>query len=551
MNPLSRPIRCNRFLRPMRDCLLASAMLLALTGIATAADFAGDFVYTVREGDNPWNLTERFLKSVRHWPRLQAYNGIEDARRIRPGSTLRIPQAWLKTSERSARIIDVHGEAVAVRDGESQMLAKDARLGSGTLIRTSADSSAILEFPDRSRSQIGPEAEVHLDAVREVRLSGAQQVELRLARGRMDNAVEALGSGHYLVRTPAAVAAVRGTRFRVGADDDAMRTEALDGGVDIRNAQGRVRLSAGLGTLATVGQRPQAATKLLPAPRLDEVPAQIDRIPFRHPLPALAGATAYRTQILTRSDPAAIAADATAPDLLINSDLADGDYLIRVRAIDERGIEGIDAEREIIIDARPEPPFPNRPALDARVSDERIVFTWTRGATASSDHFQLAADAQFSQLIEDRTGLDEGRFELDKELPPGRYYWRLARATVDEGRGPFSDAQAFYRPPPGPTIEEPEIGDRLLLRWRASDEGSRYQVQLSRTVDFASPEFDLETDQPQLEIPRPPPGSYHVRIRSLPAQLSPGPWGAPQLVEIPENPWHALLILAPLLLLGL
>ena len=49
-----------------------------LAGIALAiggsAALAQDFVYVVRAGDNPWNITQRYLKNIDYWPRIQDYN---------------------------------------------------------------------------------------------------------------------------------------------------------------------------------------------------------------------------------------------------------------------------------------------------------------------------------------------------------------------------------------------------------------------------------------------------------------------------------------------
>ena len=48
-----------------------------LAGIALAiggsAALAQDFVYVVRAGDNPWNITQRYLKNIDYWPRIQGH----------------------------------------------------------------------------------------------------------------------------------------------------------------------------------------------------------------------------------------------------------------------------------------------------------------------------------------------------------------------------------------------------------------------------------------------------------------------------------------------
>ena len=58
----------------------------------------------------------------------------------------------------------------------------------------------------------------------------------------------------------------------------------------------------------------------------------------------------------------------TAPEVEL-ARLADGRYRVVIRAIDAEGLEGADAEARLELDARPEPPIAQAPALDAvRVS---------------------------------------------------------------------------------------------------------------------------------------------------------------------------------------
>ncbi|WP_341928834.1 LysM peptidoglycan-binding domain-containing protein, partial [Methyloversatilis discipulorum] len=83
----------------VRRALLSGVVLLCGTP-ALAADFA----YEVRPGDNPWNLTQRYLKDISYWPRIQQYNRISEPRRMVPGSRLLIPEQWLRLQTREVRI---------------------------------------------------------------------------------------------------------------------------------------------------------------------------------------------------------------------------------------------------------------------------------------------------------------------------------------------------------------------------------------------------------------------------------------------------------------
>lgn len=536
--------------RPART--RATLLGLALAACCNAA-LAQDVIYVVRPGDNPWNITERYLKSIDYWPRIQDYNRIIDPLAIQPGTRLRIPVAWMRGDRGTARVLDVRGTVERWVDGTMAPLAAGMTLAPGTHLRSGADGSLTLEFADGSRSLVGNNTELRLDEIRRLRASGAQQVHIELQQGHVESAVTPgkRSGGRFMIQTPAAVAAVRGTDFRVSAEADGVRAETLEGEVALRNRRGETRLPAGTGTFSARGRAPEKASALLPAPELEALPERLERVPFRVPIAAVEGARGYRTQIAPLTGFSAIVSDRSGAEAAVlgHAGLADGSYRLRVRAIDGRGLEGVDAERNIVIDARPEAPFPRLPAPDGFATDEGVAFAWAANAEAERYHFELARDAHFEDRVLQRDDLTAPGLVLDEALAAGDYFWRIAVSTAAEGRGPFSDVQRFRRPPPGPAPEAPEIdGDTLHLRWRAGDGAQRYQVQLSSAADFAAPEYELDTQAAELRIATPAAGVWHVRIRSQETGSPPGPWGKAQQIEVPHTHWRALLILLPLLL---
>jgi len=541
--------------RRLPACLLGSFAVWACALCPSA--IADDYRYTIQRGDNPWNITQRFLKDVAYWPRIQEYNQIADATALRPGTMLRIPVTWMRAISQAVTIADVHGK-VLLEHGRASTTPASAGMAvaPGTILRTGSDASVSLQFPDGSRTLIGPSTVLRLVEVRRLAASAGQQVRFELQQGEMENEVTSRpgSGGRFVIEAPAATAAVRGTRFRVAATAGRMRNETLQGTVALRNRKGMTLLPAGAGSYAHTGKAPSAAQALLPAPVLDALPARIERLPARLEIPAVAGAKAYRSQFAPGDTLAAVQSDrsSTTAHVLSTDDLPDGVHRLRVRAIDGQGLEGVDAERTIVIDARPEPPFTTEPTADAWVIDERPAFRWSKSSEPARYHFQLAADRTFRAPLTDRAGLEQAEWIVEQPLAPGDYFWRVALETAAEGRGPFSDPQRFTLPPPGPQPQPPDVdGDRMELRWRAGDAGERYQVQTSRDPAFGTTEIDRITAEPRLSLPRPEPGILHLRVRTLAADTPPGPWGKAQQVEIPHDHWRALLILVPALFLAL
>lgn len=540
----------NRLYR-LRCSLSIGVVLLSIAANQAAA---ADFTYVVRPGDNLWNLTERYLKGVEYWPRLLEYNRVLFPHALRPGSSLLIPLKWLRREAIVVRVVGLHGYAEVQRGEQISALKSGVAIAVGEVLRTGADGNLTLEFPDGSRSSLGPNSEMRMSELWRIKGSMAQQVSIKLPHGYMENEVGANRSGNarFIIDTPSGVAAVRGTRFRVDASEKQVRAETLRGEVILKNARGQVSLRSATGSLAQAGQAPTPPRKLLSAPQLDHLPDRVERLPLDLPFPAVRGASAYRTQLATAADFSSVDSDqiSLSPRTSSTTDLTDARYRLRVRAIDANGLQGIDAEREIEINAHPEPPFPSQPVPDGVVGEENPEFRWALSGEAGHYHFQLASDKTFRTLLLDADKLVQPSLVYQNALPPGEYYWRVALATAAEGQGPFSDPQRFRRPPPGPLPEPPQInGDNLELRWRTAGPDDRYQVQLAGEPSFQELALDRESAQPIVVFTKPSTGTYFMRVRTLPMDGPPGPWGKPQKIELPPNYWPLLWMLLPVLLI--
>ncbi len=185
----------------------------------------------MQDGDNPWNLTERYLAGIKYWPRIQTLNRINDPQHIPPGTRLRIPVEWLRRVDAIAKVAAVHGQAEVRGKRATRALTAGMQLRSGDVVQTGREANVTLEFADGSRVLVHAEAELHLDALGSFENTDYYDTQVRLTQGRMENLVAPLGKGpgRFEISTPAAVTAVRGTRYRVNAGADATRSEVLEG----------------------------------------------------------------------------------------------------------------------------------------------------------------------------------------------------------------------------------------------------------------------------------------------------------------------------------
>ena len=356
--------------------------------------------------------------------------------------------------------------------------------------------------------------------------------------------------GRFEIRTPAAIAAVRGTQYRVYAyqsdDGPAMRTEVVTGAVQVINANGKVMAQTAQGTVAQSGRGPDASVALLSAPSLEGLPETIERLPIGWPMPVLDGASRYRSQLAATSEFSALLSDEMTDSARISvRDIADGSYLLRVRGIDAQGLEGLSTERRLVIHTQPEPPLLIEPATEAVTSEVRPRLRWTQADANLQYRVQLTSGgAPVDEQI-----VSSASTHPSQDLPPGRYRWRVAAIDSLKGQGPWGDGQPFRRVLPGPGIGVLEAVDgNLTLRWTAQPQTSFYRLQVAVDGSFASLLVDAQTaaDTTQLRLKDLQPGLHHVRVQATDADGETGPWGSTQTFVVPQpqpSPWRALFLL--------
>jgi hypothetical protein len=533
----------------------AMGLLLAGGGVrAQIAAADADWRYRIVRGDTLITLTDAWLAPGKTWRDLQTLNRVPDPLRLMPGSTLRMPVAWLRREASVAEAVFIKGDVQRQRGAASEAIATGAPLRSGDRLRTGVQSSASLRFADGSRLLVPPESEVALQQLLVLGRGALPAVRLDLAKGGVDNRVapNAQRVPLYELRTPHVNLGVRGTDFRVQTAEGATRMQVISGAVHADGLTADV--AAGHGLQAEGGARHVAP--LLPAPDLASLARTAERLPLQLRWAASpAGAVAWRAQLYARGDFDRLLLDARVSEPQAAwaeaRELADGDYTLRVRGIDARGQEGAAADADIQLQARPEPPFIRAPAPAAVSYNGTVALAWTRNTAAPDVRLQIARDAAFNDLVLQPPPLAAAGYEA--ALPDGTYHWRIASVEAGGRAGPFGPAQTFgiQPPPPAPPPAEPEVsGEQLKLRWRADAAVARYELEWSKTQAFDGADVQRFTaDKAELALPKPSPGTYFLRARAFNAAGVAGPWGQTQMIEQPYPRWFWLLplLLVPLL----
>lgn len=531
--------------------LAGLSLVLSVSGSPVAADDLY-WIYTVRPGDTIWDLTARHTTSVMHWKRIQRVNGLPDvpARGMVPGTRLKFPLDILRHQPASAGIRSIFGGAQLVRDnGDSVAVTSGMEVRSGDRLRVSENGNVTVQFADDSELLVTGGSDVVFDSLSAYGETGMVDTRIRLQRGAVDTRVKSRkGPGsRYEIITPAAVAAVRGTDFRVSAapGTPVTRSEVLEGRVDVSAAGTRRSVAENFGVVAEAGKQPSQPIPLLPPPDLAPQAVRLERVPLQFEWLPLEAAQGYRYQV---------SADAAFDSLLANrtsdaaqgalDDLPNGDYVLRVRAIDQHGLEGRNAVRSFTVAAHPIPPVPATLHSGAVINTPDPEFSWTPRDGIRQYHFQLAADPDFTDLLVDEGMLEADQFALSTPLDPAQYHWRVASIDAASQRGPWSAPALFeYRPLPAPpAFKEAEIRRwEIDFDWTDAGEGFRYRFQLAEDAEFLETIIDETVGEPRLTTHNPGPDTYYIRVRSMDANGVQGGWSDSEMFEIPGKPWQAIL----------
>ncbi|NTX36898.1 FecR domain-containing protein [Myxococcus sp. CA033] len=190
-----------------------------------------------------------------------------------PGEPGQLQLAYVErpTQPRVARVRAASGEVSAgAAPDELRPRGVGDSLYTGELFHTSKDASAELELADASRVRVLSDSMLRLGAI-ELGANAKRVVRLELMRGSVETLAAPGGDGSvFEVRTRGAVAGVRGTQFRVSAQEDGgSRLETLEGKVALGAEKGEVEVAGGQGSRVLPGAAPEPPRPLLAAPLLN------------------------------------------------------------------------------------------------------------------------------------------------------------------------------------------------------------------------------------------------------------------------------------------
>jgi len=531
-------------------CRLALSALLLFSphAVRAAEDISpvtAKFIPThhVVAGDTLYKLARTYLDDPAQWREFLRYNKVKNPRRLVPGSELHIPP-----SSAYATVIFTHGD-VSLAPTNSQ-LGKLVEVGDilteGATVNVGSNSYLSMQFSDASIIRVLSDSVLQLRKLRESSSPKAQKLSriMQLGQGNLDISVtpsKAANTGRrtrpntFEIVTPMAVAAVRGTRFDVSASNSGMTSGVTTGSVDIRqNTPARnakhALLATGTGIQVSNDGKLGQVRALLPAPDLSAMPDIIQDADYiALGWQGLAGAASYHIRIANDADMHTVLhnLESVEPAIKLQS-LANGNYVLGIRAVDADGVIGYEATHAFNILATPTYPFYLQPA-DKQTVGSKVVLECTEVQGVDSYHMQISRDETFAIDVIDADQLSACSHTISK-LENGHYYWRVASITKSRDgdlQGPYSSPSQF-------DVDEANAGskDRPVTAYWTNNRPLILTAQIARDAGFANIIQEKTLESSQIGLDGLPSGTYYLRLQAKDADGYLGAYSAPRIIEI-------------------
>ena len=324
--------------------------------------FAQTWEYQVKAGDTLWDIADEYLIDVSYYVRLQKLNKVNNPHLLQTGQTILAPVNWLGSLDGVAKIISrsgvaniVHGNQQAIRAVINYQIKADDE------VLTSADGLVTIEFSDDSKLTVYPKTHLIFKTLKKSTDGKVIRSHISINKGRIEANVNTQDSSRprFIIESPAAVTAVRGTLFRVGVDENTANTvtEVLSGRVEVIGNNSSLLLSDGYSSHIRPGNSPGEAMVLLEGPVIEKPGLYDTQLGHLHWM-QMENIKYYRVRVA--SDESFY--DVIYDNVVLTNQVDDiyflrnGKHFASVRAANELQVEGRDSVTVLEVKVYPLPP---------------------------------------------------------------------------------------------------------------------------------------------------------------------------------------------------
>jgi len=416
-------------MKAIKFAVVVFGMLFSLQGFAEQAEpQSNDVSYQVKRADTLSKLSKKMLDKPGRWRDVARYNKLPDANKIEIKQEIKFQQAWLKNV---APIVKQGRATVLAISGVAKLNGKPVLVGdqllAGAKLETAERSALRFRLPDGSIVNLMQRTQLRVEKLEQGE-GDSLDTKLRLLTGHIEGFKKKYEVGHRLsVQTRTATMGVRGTHFRARQVNDKSFSEIEEGLVNVEADKTPQPLTLASAQGAVVdGKNPAEVVPLLPAPTFPSLPVTFATPYIEWALAEQQGAKSYEGELAEDEEFSKNIHSVKFPDGKISfTDLPKGNYWLHLRAVDERGLQGMEAKINFSVDVRPR----LMAMIKAYVEREVVQLHWMGEGKTDSFQVQVAANQEFTQPILD-TETSENSAEFPRPVS-GRYFVRVRGISSD------------------------------------------------------------------------------------------------------------------------
>lgn len=503
-----------------RISLLVILLLLTVTAGMASADNEKMVEIKVAHQNTLIGLCQKYLEQPQKWKQVAALNRLADPNRLKPGQKLVVPVSLLKGMPKDGQVVFLQGDVAVQPPGSDvwKSLQVRDRVQEGSSLRTSAHSALELEFDDGTSCFL---RENSLLTIKKSRQGALHLLRvLRLEAGKIISRVKsATGKdSRFEVETPSALAAARGTHYRVAVDEQLTTTaEMLESRIDVVAMGKTITLKEGEGAITRQNEPPSQPVRLIEPPEALHVAQAFGDMTNNIHFSRIANAANYRVVLAyDRECKHTVKTALIKPDApFVFEGLADGSYYLSASSIGAEGLEGAASKpQEIIVRRKPLPPDILFPAEKEVLPEMPMTAQWHNVIGAVSYQAQIAKTPDFSGALLESGEIKKTVFSIN-DLQEGAYYLRVKSLAEGGYAGDWSSVRTFtVAKLAPPSLRKPDVADdKLYVEWESMKGVNAYHLQIARDADFGNILIDRTVQESRLVLDNPPdPGRYYMRV---------------------------------------
>jgi len=468
-------------------CALFACTLSTNTVSKEKGSKSQEWHYTLRPSDNFQKVSKDLLNSKHTWTDLVRHNRIDNVASLEPGSIIRVPIQWLKQQPKPAKILSISGSAQIKRTKDTyfKILKANMSVYVGDEVATK-NATLLIKLADGSLIRLEKNSNLFFNKLSHYGKTGMVDTHLRLKKGSLSTEVTPLVKGSsYEITTPSAVAAVRGTKFRLETTPQETKVEVTEGSVKFSHKYGNAIVNSGEGARIRQGSTTIERSTLPAAPEALFAKNVIKDLPTTLQWKGKATSKSYHYELSDSRNKLIQTTMTNKPEVTLDN-VKNGDYQVAMRAVNEKGFAGFNQDSMLSINVATEVAKQLAPLDGSIIDTAKPKFSWLFKGSNIKGKLELSDNHDFKRILTKFDFNTSTQTSLSRGLAPGNYFWRVIGLANNnqESTSPTRELTVRGLLEPVKILSVNYIENQVGLFWGNIDHAKGYTLQVSDSSNF-------------------------------------------------------------------